>query len=266
MIMFLGLPSSSLLTDFTRAYDIYLHERSQFWPGTDMENIGQTEMIEVQLHTEIWGSFTVSLIKKLNKVSDPCEEAEDYSFTECLMEFVVRSTGCYLDWGQTFSSANYPVCTTLQQIISMEKLLHRISKLSWTKLTKITRCYGKCQYKKFTFTQVNVRETGKTMLEFLSYRPVRRGSTGKFLRPRRSSSLQRRPGLDWRRRWSSLDLMTLLMGSEGRWACSWAGPYCILCWKVIRTLSISSDLSKCLYVQTVFTGRLKEHSRNSATF
>ena len=119
-----------------------------------MENIGQTEFIDLQLNTEIWGSFSVSQIKKLNKVWDPCEEAEEYSFTQCLMEFVASSTGCYLDWGLTFVSANYPACTTLQQIINTEKLLHRISLLSWTKLTKISGCYGRCQYRKFTFTQV----------------------------------------------------------------------------------------------------------------
>ena len=119
-----------------------------------MENIGQTEHIELQLNNEIWGSFTLSQIKKLNKASEPCEEEEKYSFTECMMEFVVRETGCYLELGQTFSSANYPVCTTVQQIVNMEKLLHRISKLSWTKLTKISGCYGKCQYKKFIFTEV----------------------------------------------------------------------------------------------------------------
>ena len=132
-----------------------------------MENIGQAGHIDLQLNTEIWGSFTVSQITKLNKVSEPCEEDEEYSFTECLMEFVAHSTGCYLDWGLTFTSANYPVCTTLQQITSMEKLLYRISQLSWSKLTKISGCYGKCRYRKFTFTQVNLRERDQTMLQFL---------------------------------------------------------------------------------------------------
>ena len=122
-----------------------------------MENIGQTEHIDLQLNNEVWGSFTLSQIKKLNKVSEPCEEEEEYSFTQCLMEFVVSSTGCYLDWDQTFISTSYPVCTSLQQIIYMEKLLHKLTKLSWTKLTEISGCYGKCQYKKFKFTQVRVR-------------------------------------------------------------------------------------------------------------
>ena len=145
-----------------------MHERGQFWPGTEMENIGQTEHIELQLKNEVWGTFTVSQIRKLNKVSDPCEEDEEYSFTECLMEFVANSTGCYLDWGQSFISANYPGCTTLQQIIDMEKLLHKLSQLSWSKLTKTSGCYGKCQYKKFIFTQVRegvIRDT--TMVEVL---------------------------------------------------------------------------------------------------
>ena len=97
-LLFLGLPSSSLLTEFTRAYDIFLHERDQFWHGIDMENIGQAGHIDLQLNTEIWGSFTVSQITKLNKVSDPCEEDKEYSFTQCLQEFVASSSGCYLDW------------------------------------------------------------------------------------------------------------------------------------------------------------------------
>ena len=69
---YLGLPASSLVTDFTRAFDIYLHERNQFWPGSDMENIGQTPRIDLELNNEMWGTFTTTEVKKLNRAEEQC--------------------------------------------------------------------------------------------------------------------------------------------------------------------------------------------------
>ena len=218
---YLGLPSTSLLTDFTRAFDIYLHERNQFWPGNDMERVGQTKNIDLELNNEIWGTFSTSQIKKLNKAEEPCVEQEDYSLTTCLMEFVASSTGCYLDWGQTFRSDISPPCRSLQEIIKAEQVLYTVSRLSWNKLTEKSGCYGKCRYKKFTFTEVKITLLDFCFCELLLFcRAATSGSAGGRPGHPHSSCRRRPPGSGWRRSCLSSDLRMSSMELEELSACS----------------------------------------------
>ena len=154
---YLGQPTSSLSTDYTRGFDIYLHERNQFWPGWDMESIGQTKTIGLDLKNEVRGTFFMTQMKKLPKPEEPCEEGEEYSLTECLMEFVASSAGCFLDWGQSYRSEKFPACRSLEEIEQTEEILLSLSKLSWNSLTQRTGCYGKCSFRKITYTEVRTR-------------------------------------------------------------------------------------------------------------
>ena len=151
----LGDRESRYDLDLTYGYKVFLHERDQFWPGRDMESIGQTTAIDLELNNEMWGTFTTTEITKINKAKEQCVEKEEYSITECLMEFVTRSTGCLLDWRQSFHSDKYPACRSLEEIVRYRDLLLNISKLSWKRLTERSGCYGKCRYKKYTFTRTS---------------------------------------------------------------------------------------------------------------
>ena len=93
-----GRKNQSFTEDHTTGFMIYLHERGQFWPGMEMERIGQTKPVFVPTNTEVWGSFSLVKNSNLAKDSLPCEKEPDFSFTLCIKQFVANSAGCHLDW------------------------------------------------------------------------------------------------------------------------------------------------------------------------
>ena len=147
---------SSNNKDLTYGYKIFLHERGQFWPGVDMTRLGQTESINLKIQTRMDGNFHLVQRKVLNTPARPCEEAESYSFTRCVLEFVASRVGCHLDWVGTFQPPRNPPCRSLKEIEKYSNLLEEIKDFSWVRLTRETGCYGKCQYKEYKFNKVTV--------------------------------------------------------------------------------------------------------------
>ena len=84
--------------DYTKGFEIYLHEKNQFWPGLEMRRTGQTDPIFIPTKREMWGTFKVVQKSKHPRQSAPCVEDPDYSFTQCMMEYVANTAGCHLDW------------------------------------------------------------------------------------------------------------------------------------------------------------------------
>ena len=143
--------------DCTFGYKIYLHERGQFWPGVDMARLGQTESIYLKTKTRIDGKFRLLQRKVLNTPARPCEEAESYSFTRCVLEFVAGRVGCHLDLVGTHRLPQYPPCRSLEEIEEYSHLLEQIKDFSWVGLTRETGCYGKCRYKEYKFSKVTLK-------------------------------------------------------------------------------------------------------------
>ena len=154
--IFLGDEESDILSDYTFGYKIFLHERGQFWPSVDMARLGQTERIYVKTKTRTTGNFHLVQRKVLNTPARPCEEAESYSFTRCVLEFVAGRVGCHLDWVGTFNFPQYPPCRSLEEIEDYSNLLEQIKDFSYVKLTEETGCYGRCRYKEYKFNEVNL--------------------------------------------------------------------------------------------------------------
>ena len=94
----LGRVNQSYAKDYTKGFEIYLHEKNQFWPGLEMRRTGQTDPIFIPTKREMWGTFKVVHKSKHPRQSAPCVEDPDYSFTHCMMEYVANTAGCHLDW------------------------------------------------------------------------------------------------------------------------------------------------------------------------
>ena len=130
---------------------MFLHEKDQFWQGSDMENIGQTKPIDFEINNEIRGTFLLEQSLKINRKEEPCEERRDFSFTKCISNFAARTVGCELDW---INPGLYPPCKSLPEILLYSDILSNLSLYSWTELTRTTGCLGKCRYNKYIFSQV----------------------------------------------------------------------------------------------------------------
>ena len=158
----LGDRESRYDLDLTYGYKVFLHERDQFWPGVDMERLGQTKAIYLNRQTLTTGDFSVVQRKVLNTPTKPCQEKEK-SFTKCMLEYVARRVGCHLDWVGTHSLPQYPPCQTLAQLGNYSDVLDTIMEWSWPRLTTETGCLGRCQYKEYHFKKVltSATETSK---------------------------------------------------------------------------------------------------------
>ena len=91
-----GPLNTSYQNDYTKGYDVYLHEKDQFWPGLEMDQIGQTKVV-ISTRTELWGSFTAMQKISLDKETDPCTNEPGYSYTNCMKNHVATRAGCNLD-------------------------------------------------------------------------------------------------------------------------------------------------------------------------
>ena len=140
--------------DFSFGYKIFLHERGQFWPGVDMTGLGQTDSIYLKTKTLTAGNFQLVERRVLNTPARPCQEAESYSFTRCLLEFVAERVGCHLVLVGTQRLPQYPPCRRLEEIEAYSDLLEEMKDYSWVRLTRETGCYGKCHYKEYKFHKV----------------------------------------------------------------------------------------------------------------
>ena len=149
-----GTLNSSLANDFTSRFELYLHEKGQFWPGLEMERIGQTKSISIPLRTEVWGTFTMVQKTNLDRQTSPCVEDPSYSFTHCMKQYVAKKARCHLDWVDTSASDDHGTCVTVDQVQQYSNALSTISKLSWTQMVNVSGCNGKCSYKQYTYEKV----------------------------------------------------------------------------------------------------------------
>ena len=92
--------------------------------------LGQTESIYLKTKTKMVGNFQLVERRVLNTPARPCEEAESYSFTRCLLEFVAGRLGCHLDWVGTHRLAQYPPCRSLKEIEKYSDLLEEMKDYS----------------------------------------------------------------------------------------------------------------------------------------
>ena len=75
-------------------YDVFIHEKGQFWPRSNMFSYGQPNKVTVKDWSEIEIVFSSKVSEKMNTKENPCVEDNSYSFTQCIREFTRNKTNC----------------------------------------------------------------------------------------------------------------------------------------------------------------------------
>ena len=133
-------------------YDIFLHERGQFWPRSDMISYGQQESVTITNNTELQISFSIKKVKKISTEERPCVMDEEYSFTTCLQEYVIKQTNCSLNlFGQ--ESKKTKICSK-KAFDQYYDLLMNIGQDRISKIKQESGCYPKCRVTKYSFEKI----------------------------------------------------------------------------------------------------------------
>ena len=149
-------------------YDIFLHEKGQFWPRTDMMSFGQSDFIQLESRKEIQIVFSIKEMTKFNSKESPCIEKDQYSFTKCLQDFAVRKSNCSISimkGGQDKEGCS---------IEAFEHYFSLLSKLKSEQIGKIKKesgCYPKCKVRVFSYSKRENRIFGKKWISEFYLQP-----------------------------------------------------------------------------------------------
>ena len=85
----------------------------------------------------------------MDKLEQPCESSESYSFTACIKNSISRKIGCRLEWG-TWSYKALLLCTKTDEIQMFEQeYCHITEKLEQSEIVKYTECILPCHYTEY---------------------------------------------------------------------------------------------------------------------
>ena len=108
----------------------------------------------------------------MDKPGQPCETSESYSFTACIKNSVSKRIGCTLKW-DTWSSGDFPLCTTVDQLKRFEHEHLLINhELGQAEIVKHTGCQIPCHYTEYVLATDPVKQKGsKFQLKILLSSP-----------------------------------------------------------------------------------------------
>ena len=124
-------------------YDIFLHEKGQFWPRSDMFTFGQSNAINLDENIEMEIIFSVKEIFNMNRANRPCEQSPNYSFTKCLQKFAKSETNCQVDLNE-FDQDQDQNCTK-ENFLHYFDLLIQLKQIPISSLIKRSGCLQKCK-------------------------------------------------------------------------------------------------------------------------
>ena len=108
-----------------------------------MERIGQAKSLFIPTKTEVWGTFRAAQKTNLAKKYAPCVADPNYSYTQCMMDYVTSTVGCHLDWVHNANGDNnHEACNTWDQVGGGKRRC-----VGSFRVTKASSCIGQCQYK-----------------------------------------------------------------------------------------------------------------------
>jgi hypothetical protein len=99
-----------------QGYYMYLHEKDQFWPGLEADQVGIAKPILLHVGDELKGSFVLNEKFYLYKPSAPCVSDPFYSYKNCMFAHIARLSGCHLDWVSPLNE-KYSPCTSKEQLL-----------------------------------------------------------------------------------------------------------------------------------------------------
>ena len=136
-------------------YDVFIHEKGQFWPRSDMFSYGQPNKISVKNSTEIEIVFSSKIAERMRTLDNPCVEDNSYSLTRCIHEYTRRRTNCQFD---VYQSEHQKVSCDEDDFKDYVDLLVKIKHGRITEVQEETGCYPKCKVVQYSY------EVGQTDL------------------------------------------------------------------------------------------------------
>ena len=134
----------SILSYYLKDFDVYLHEKGQFWPRPGLNTyIGQSEVIRLQRGIESIGQFEYGRVEMIPN-HGYCIDKKEYSFTKCMKDFIERKANCKINWNKDTSEED-----TCQENINLDdhkNLLDFLKHSSTSNLTEVTGCLSKCSH------------------------------------------------------------------------------------------------------------------------
>ena len=141
---------------YYRDYDIFLHEKGQFWPRTEMRSFGQPEGVTLSDNREIKIVFSVKEVTRISTKERPCVKDQNYSFTKCLQDYVINEVGCSFDLlGK--EGENKANCSR-REFFRYFYLLTKIKLQRISTMNKETGCYPKCKIIQYTIDETKERD------------------------------------------------------------------------------------------------------------
>ena len=129
-------------------YDIFIHEKGQFWPRSDMFAFGQPDRLTLFNNSEMQIIFSSKVTEKLSTEAKPCVLDSKYSFSQCLREYVVKKTDCRIDFLVNFDQNKSCVGD------SFHYFFEELIKMKQEKISKVQKdsgCFPKCKTLHFSY-------------------------------------------------------------------------------------------------------------------
>ena len=115
-----------------------------------METLGQYGYINILPNREITGTFSVQTKDNINKQSQPCNSDIQYSYTDCLRNYVRKITKCNFDiLSNTFNN-----CSS-NTLVKLNDTLNELKYSTKMDIIAKTGCKPKCNIQKYDFQLTN---------------------------------------------------------------------------------------------------------------
>ena len=130
-------------------FDIFFHEKGQFWPRLDMFTFGQDKPVSVSRNDEMIISFKIKVENHIKDSNNDCEDDDDYSLTDCLLNFARTSTNCTMDF------VHFKGSCSKDSFNDYFKLLVGLKHDQQSEIMRKTGCKRKCNVVKYYLTVEN---------------------------------------------------------------------------------------------------------------
>ena len=136
------------------SHDIFIHQKGQFWPRSDMISFGQPDPVTVSAFIlnldELELFFSVKEIHKISTEENPCKEDTEYSLTTCLREYALRKSKCQIDFLGEEQNRSKDVCTKNGLKLYI-KTLDYLKQEDISKIVKDSGCNPKCKTTQYSY-------------------------------------------------------------------------------------------------------------------
>ena len=130
-------------------YDIFLHEKGQFWPRSNMFSYGQPNKVSVKNEMEIEILFSSKVSEKMKTPDNPCVEDPSYSFTRCIKKYTRKKTNCkfYVHLSEDQTNVDCDEGAFMEYM----ELLIRMKQSRISDIQEETGCYPKCNVVQYSY-------------------------------------------------------------------------------------------------------------------